>query len=73
MLPEQHLPASGSEAARGEKGRAAAGRRQQVMEEIGHDVSGMVDARDFIEVHRAGQRTKLFIVPGVDEQARPPP
>ena len=46
----------------------ASGCTGQVVEEIGHDLTAEIDVRDFIEVMRAGQKTKLFIVAGVDEQ-----
>lgn len=51
--------------AAGETDAAAAAR--EVREETGLDVATLLDERDAIEVHTDQQRTRLFVVPGIDE------
>lgn len=51
--------------AAGESDAAAAAR--EVLEETGLDVAALLDERDAIEVHTGQQRTRLFVVPGIDE------
>ena len=51
--------------AAGETDAAAAAR--EVLEETGLDVAALLDERDAIEVHTGQQRTRLFVIPGIDE------
>lgn len=51
--------------AAGETDAAAAAR--EVLEETGLDVAALLDEKDAIEVHTGQQRTRLFVVPGIDE------
>ena len=41
----------------------------KVAEEIGYDIGGMAQEKDFVESIAGGQRIKLYIVPGVPESA----
>ena len=55
------------------RGKLAAGETdaacavRETFEETGLDVAGLLDERDAIEVHTGGQRTRLYVVAGVDE------
>ncbi len=44
----------------------------QVYEEIGFDISPLLQEADYVEAiqQQQQQRTKLFIIPGISEQAR---